>query len=220
MKDVFPIPPLPALSRAVQPLADRLGLYTLPLHVHEILLAALFYTAVQVFVSPRVSNYLVPHIYKPMNRVKKVNWDSHVVSLVQSLLINTLALLCMGVDQERKNMDADWKERVFGYIGTPAMVSALACGYFLWDLVVTLLNFDVFGPGLLAHALSALTVFSFGFVRPCSSSFRWARASLTWRALLANRSRDPFSTTTAATSSSTSCPPPSSTPTGSLTSSA
>ena len=172
MKDVFPIQPIPALSRAIQPVADLLGLDILPLHIHEILLAALFYTGVQVVVSPLVSNYFVPHIYGPMNRAKKANWDSHVVSLVQSLLINTLALWCMYADQERRNMDNDWKERIFGYIGAPAMVSALACGYFLWDLVITLLNFDVFGPGLLAHAVSALTVFSFGFVRSFWSSLR------------------------------------------------
>ncbi|CAK7225060.1 hypothetical protein SBRCBS47491_005763 [Sporothrix bragantina] len=163
MKDIFPIAPIPALSRAIQPVADYLGLDILPLHIHEILFAALFYTFIQVVVSPVVSNYFVPHIYGPMNRAKKANWDSHIVSLVQSLLINGLALWCMGADQERKNMDHDWKERIYGYIGTPAMVSALACGYFLWDLVITLLNFDVFGPGLLAHAVSALAVFSFGF---------------------------------------------------------
>lgn len=163
MKDVFPIGPIPALSRAVQPFADKLGLDILPLHIHEIVIAALFYTFVQVVVSPVISNYFVPHIYKPMNRAKKANWDSHVVSMVQSLLIDALALWCMFVDEERKNMNDDWKERIYGYMGTPAMVSALACGYFVWDLVITLLNFDVFGPGLLAHAASALAVFSFGF---------------------------------------------------------
>ncbi|ERS96249.1 uncharacterized protein SPSK_01836 [Sporothrix schenckii 1099-18] len=163
MKDVFPIPQIPGLSRAVQPLADTLGFDTLPLHVHEVVLAALFYTFVQVVVSPVLSSYYFPTIYKPMNRAKKANWDSHVVSMVQSLLINALALWCMFVDQERKNMQHNWKERVYGYMGTPAMVSALACGYFVWDLVITVLNFDVFGPGLLAHAVSALAVFSFGF---------------------------------------------------------
>ncbi|CAK7264603.1 hypothetical protein SEPCBS119000_001082 [Sporothrix epigloea] len=163
MTDFFPIPPIPALSRAVQPLADYLGLEVMPLHIHQILIAALFYTVVQVAVSPLLSNYFVPHIYGPMSHTKKVSWDSHVVSLVQSLLINGLALWCIATDQERKNMDNDWKERIYGYVGTSATISALACGYFLWDLVITLLNYDAFGPGLLAHAVSALAVFSFGF---------------------------------------------------------
>ncbi|CAK7265830.1 hypothetical protein SEPCBS57363_001778 [Sporothrix epigloea] len=163
MKDFFPIPPIPALSRAIQPLADYLGLEIMPLHIHQILIAALFYTVVQVAVSPLISNYFVPNIYGPMSRSKKVSWDSHVVSLVQSLLINGLALWCIATDQERKNMDSDWKERIYGYVSTSATISAFACGYFLWDLVITLLNFDAFGPGLLAHAFSALAVFSFGF---------------------------------------------------------
>lgn len=163
MKDVFPIPPIPALSRAIQPMADYLGFEILPLHIHEILIAALFYTFVQLVVSPILSNIFFPQVYGAMSRSKKLNWDVHVVSLVQSLLINGLALWCMFNDEERTNMDNDWKERIWGYIGTPAMVAALACGYFLWDLIITLLNLNIFGLGLLAHAVSALAVFSFGF---------------------------------------------------------
>lgn len=55
-------------------------------------------------------------------------------------------------------------ERVFGYTGGAGMIQGLAAGYFLWDLVVTLQNVRVFGPGMLAHAVCALIVFSFGFV--------------------------------------------------------
>ncbi|KAM0322816.1 hypothetical protein ACHAQA_009157 [Verticillium albo-atrum] len=57
----------------------------------------------------------------------------------------------------------DWQARIWGYTGGVGMIQALAAGYFLWDLVVTSLNMDVFGPGTLAHAISALVVFSFGF---------------------------------------------------------
>lgn len=69
----------------------------------------------------------------------------------------------MFADEERKNMNS--QERIFGYTGGAGMIQGLAAGYFLWDLVVTLQNLKVFGFGMLAHALSALTVFSFGFVR-------------------------------------------------------
>jgi hypothetical protein len=41
----------------------------------------------------------------------------------------------------------------------------MAAGYFVWDLITTAAYLDVFGLGLLAHAFSALTVYSFGFVR-------------------------------------------------------
>ena len=65
-------------------------------------------------------------------------------------------------DTDRKDMNA--VERVFGYTGASGMIQGLAAGYFLWDLVITLQNVKVFGYGMLAHALSALLVFSFGFV--------------------------------------------------------
>jgi len=40
----------------------------------------------------------------------------------------------------------------------------LAGGYFVWDIVVSVKYFRIFGPGILAHAVTALLVFSFGFV--------------------------------------------------------
>ena len=62
-----------------------------------------------------------------------------------------------------------WDERLWGYTGAGGMVQAMAAGYFLWDLGICLVHFRIFGIGLLAHAVAALVVFSFGFVsRPHS----------------------------------------------------
>ena len=163
MRDPFPIPPIPALSRAVEPLAARLGMPTLPLHIHEVVGAALFYTFIQVVVSPALSTRFFPQHYPRHNRSKKANWDTHVVSLAQSLLINVLALWVMYADEERSAMDQE--QRVWGYTGGCGLIQALAAGYFVWDLGITLMNLDIFGLGLLAHAVSALAVYTFGFVR-------------------------------------------------------
>jgi hypothetical protein len=76
----------------------------------------------------------------------------------------------MWTDEERKNMTRI--ERVFGYTGGAGMIQGLAAGYFLWDLMVTLQNVRVFGPGMLAHAVCALIVFSFGFVSIALSKLR------------------------------------------------
>lgn len=162
MKDPFFIPPIPALSKAVQPWADRFSSPTLPLHIHEVLGFALFYTFVQLVVSPIISERLFPGYYPRNSRAKKVNWDAHIVSLVQSCLINFMALWTMYFDEERRQMD--WQERIYGYTGAAGLVQAMAVGYFLWDFIMTLTNLDVFGLGLLAHAVSALSVYSFGFV--------------------------------------------------------
>jgi hypothetical protein len=81
---------------------------------------------------------------------------------VQSTLINVLALWVMRVDTERSGMTSG--ERVYGYTGAGGLVQAMAAGYFLWDLMISTIHFKIFGPGLWFHAVSALWVFSFGFV--------------------------------------------------------
>ncbi|KAI0012879.1 TLC domain-containing protein [Xylariaceae sp. FL0662B] len=161
MRDPFPIPPISALSKAVQPWADYFDLPTLPLHIHEVVLIAAFYQLVGGVISPVLSSRLFPAQYNALSRGKKLNWDVHVVSLVQSTAINALALWVMFADDERRNMD--WQERVWGYTGAAAMVQALAAGYFLWDLIVTAFHVNIFGLGMLAHAVSALLVYAFGF---------------------------------------------------------
>lgn len=179
MLDPFPFPPNPALSQAIQPLAARLGLTSFPMHVHEVLMATLFYTFLQTVVSPVLSRALLPHIYNSsMGRARRANWDAHVVSLIQSILICVLALWSIAVDDERRAMsgepttdaatilppDAGWRGRVYGYSGGASLVQSMATGYFLWDLVLTLVYIDIFGLGLLAHAVSALAVYTLGYV--------------------------------------------------------
>lgn len=161
MKDPFFIAPIPALSDWVRPYAERFGLTVLPLHIHEVLAAALLYTFIHLVVSPWISTRFFPKYY-PTARGKRVSWDSHVVSLFQSTLINIVALYCMWTDEERKTMD--WQARIWGYTGASGMVQSLAAGYFVWDFITTLRYLDVFGVGLLAHAVSALIVYSFGYV--------------------------------------------------------
>ncbi|KAI2463663.1 DUF887-domain-containing protein [Annulohypoxylon bovei var. microspora] len=161
MRDPFPIPPIPALSKAVQPWADYLELPTLPLHIHEVVLMAAFYHVIGSVVSPVLSSRLFPNHYSTLSPSRKLSWDVHVVSLVQSTTINILALWVMFVDDERRNMD--WQERIWGYTGGAAMIQALAAGYFLWDLIMTASHVNIFGLGMLAHAISALLVYSFGF---------------------------------------------------------
>ncbi|OTB01492.1 hypothetical protein M426DRAFT_323384 [Hypoxylon sp. CI-4A] len=161
MRDPFPIPPIPALSKAVQPWADYFELPTLPLHIHEVVIMAAIYHVIGSVVSPILSKRVFPTQYAALSPSRRLNWDVHVVSFVQSTTINILALWVMFVDDERRNMD--WQERVWGYTGGAAMIQALAAGYFLWDLIMTVRHLNIFGLGMLAHAVSALLVYSFGF---------------------------------------------------------
>lgn len=162
MLDPFPFPCPPLLARLTTPLATALDLPTLPLHIHEILFATLSYHLICTYASPFVSSWLFPTIYPKLPPRTRLNWDVHVVSLVQSVSICSLALWVMRVDAERKSQG--WEGRVFGYTGAGGMIQGFAAGYFLWDLVICSMHVGVFGWGLLAHAIAALVVFSLGFV--------------------------------------------------------
>ncbi|KAM0796690.1 TLC domain-containing protein [Usnea florida] len=161
MHDPFPFPPPPLLARLTTPIANALALPTLPLHIHELLCATLVYHVICRYISPYLSSKLFPRTYPALNARTKLNWDVHVVSLAQSLIINTLALWVMWTDEERGRME--WDQRVWGYTGASGMIQGFAAGYFLWDLITCVGNVAVFGWGLLAHAVAALVVFSLGF---------------------------------------------------------
>lgn len=160
MLDPFLAPP-PFLSALAAPIARAFNLTTLPLHIHEIILAFTFYHLVNSVGAPWISTKLFPTIYPTFNARTKTNWDVRVVSLVQSSFINALTLWVMWKDEERNSMD--WSERIWGYTGAGGMIQGFAAGYFLWDLCVSIVNVSVFGWGLLAHAIAALIVFSLGF---------------------------------------------------------
>lgn len=167
MKDLFPPPAI--IVKATRPFADVLALRTLPLHVHEILPAFCFYHFTNTVLAPHLSKTLFPKIYAELPARTKTHWHAHVVSLVQSCFINTAALWVIYMDSERMQMDAT--QRVWGYTGATGMIQGFSAGYFLWDLMTGVLDRDVHGWGVVAHAASALAVSSLGFVGfLCSSS--------------------------------------------------
>jgi hypothetical protein len=168
MHDPFPLPPPAVLAPYVEKLAGYLHMKTLPLHYHELACAYAVYHTTNKYVSPALSRYFFPQTYPALNARTKLNWDVHVVSFVQSLVVCTLALWVMRTDTERYEMDT--KERVHGYTGASGLIQAFAGGYFLWDLVVTAQHVQIFGIGMLCHAISALCVFSLGFVSPVHAS--------------------------------------------------
>lgn len=160
---IDPLPPPPRwLRNAILPLAHWLNIPTLAEHIHEALFAFTAYQFIHYYVAPRLSSRLFPNIYPKLNRRTRLNWNVHVVSLVQSTLINTASLWLMFNDNERRSMSPG--EKIYGYTGASGLVQALGFGYFLYDLIVSTVYMRIFGIGMVFHGLSALWVFSFGFV--------------------------------------------------------
>lgn len=214
--------PLEALS---VPLARALNLPALPLHAHEVLLAITFYAFLAQVVSPAVSRRVVPSRYALMDRRSRISWNVHVVSFVQSCVVNALSLYIICCDEERQSWrGADaWELRIWGYTGLIGLTQSLALGYFLWDLYMCVRHVHIFGWGMVAHAVASSAMFTLGFVRfffflattlpTCNVTY--ARVY----SLTDNVGSDHSFTSTALFFCSMSCLLPSSTSTGSATSS-
>jgi hypothetical protein len=160
MRSLFP--PIVGLQEQLQPISDALGLRTLPLHAHEIILAFAFYHFIFQYLGPRVSTWLVPKSYEQFSVKTTLKWNIQCVSMVQSILICSLALWVMANDEDRKGMDSI--ARVWGYSGAAGTVQAFATGYFVWDLLSAIRYVKYLGLPVLIHAMSCLTVYSLGFV--------------------------------------------------------
>jgi hypothetical protein len=161
MRDLF-FPAPPVAVQIITPIANHLSLSTLPLHIHEIVLAFLWYQFLFTVASPAISMRILPDAYNRLSKRSRSNWDVHFVSLVQSTFITTCALYVSKSDVERAKME--WQDRLWGYTGAAGMVQSFAAGYFLWDLKVSLQYLDVLGTSSLLHAIGALLVTGIGFV--------------------------------------------------------
>lgn len=131
-------------------LGDYLGYHHLPHHIEEVFLSVAFYQAVY-----HVSSFLSPKLcqgYKTLSRRTQLNFDIHVVSQVQAVLILVLAYPLFG----DKTLAAD---RVYGYTSYAGFVNATGLGYFAWDIYICLKHLDMFGIGFAVHGIGAGFVF-------------------------------------------------------------
>ena len=161
MIDPLPRPP-PLISSLAQPLANALSLTTLPLHVHQVLLAFSIYYTMDAILAPKLSLQLLPKTYSSLPPRTKINWNIRVVSTIQAIFICSMALWVVIADEEREKMNVE--ERIWGYTGALGMTQAFAAGYFIWDVKISAVNVGILGWGSLAHAVSALLITSLGFV--------------------------------------------------------
>lgn len=157
-----------ALTELVKPYATKIGLHSLPLHVHQVIAAFVAYHLIFAVISPVLSSIALPKIYRNFDKRTKVNWNVHVVSFIQSTFICVLAIWAAYNDPQRDAWSKDeaaMLKRTFEYSHIQGAVQAYAEGYFIWDLFMSAWHLEIFGLGFLAHAASAVMVFSLGFVR-------------------------------------------------------
>ncbi|CCU75269.1 unnamed protein product [Blumeria hordei] len=165
MLDPF-FPPPAFLQSFITPVSEFFNLRTLPLHIHEITAAFLLHHAIFEYVAPIASSKLLPAKYGKLPSNSKLRWNIHCASMVQSVTISILTIYILAFDKERLNMTSE--ERIWGYTGAAGLIQALACGYFLFDLVTMVRHLDVFGVPMLIHAASCFATYSIGFRPICN----------------------------------------------------
>lgn len=103
---------------------------------------------------------------------------------MQSSFICTFALWVMYTDTQRAAWRSQDEEgmlgRVFGYTTASGAVQGYAAGYFLWDLVMSAWYLEIFGPGFLAHAASAVAVYNLGFVSSPRAPVHVIQSLVSW----------------------------------------
>ncbi|GME77476.1 unnamed protein product [Ambrosiozyma monospora] len=131
-------------------------------HWHEVAASALFYLALML-VAPTINTIIFGENYTKITKKRlKINFDIHVVAMVQSV---TSVILCIPMF-----FHPMLKENpVMGTYDFAAFVAAFTTGYFIWDLFYCcVLYFDLFGVQFLFHAVAALVVFASTFYPFCA----------------------------------------------------
>ncbi|KAH7889571.1 DUF887-domain-containing protein [Phlebopus sp. FC_14] len=135
-----------------RPFAERAGLKLFSGFADVVVLAATFFTVVHLVVSPALSRALFPTSYGRVNKKTRNSWsaNAHVVSLVHAVIVVVLSSLCL----HAKSLDED---RAFGSHEDATFVTAVACGYFIWDAAEAVIHFtDV---GFVLHGFACLTIY-------------------------------------------------------------
>lgn len=120
-------------------------------HLHEILGSVLFYVVVYQWVAPFLNRLLFGKHYTSIHDPGvKINFDVHTVSYFQCC-ITMYAIAPVIFTSLNLNVVTYKDDRC-------AMATALTLGYFIWDLGVCLLHYELYGLEFLAHCLSSLYV--------------------------------------------------------------
>ncbi|AOA62842.1 hypothetical protein PP7435_CHR2-0167 [Komagataella phaffii CBS 7435] len=129
-------------------------------HWHEIAISFIFYQVLYYLSAPICAYIFGSHYTHEISKKQRINFDIHVVALVQSFISILLTLPLF--------KDPMWKEDpIFGHTPFSNLVSALTAGYFIWDSIVCIQHFKMFGLGFLLHAFAALYVFMMAFKPFC-----------------------------------------------------
>ncbi|EDO15666.1 hypothetical protein Kpol_1008p2 [Vanderwaltozyma polyspora DSM 70294] len=138
----------PFLQYSWYPESDNLFL----LHLHEIFFSYLFYQILSSFIVPIANKQIFGHHYTSITSEKlKIDFDIHSVSMVQCtislFLLAPVLTLPLGLNI------------VTYHDPYCSLVSAITIGYFVWDIIVCIRYYNLYGLQFLIHGIISFYVF-------------------------------------------------------------
>ncbi|THH10847.1 hypothetical protein EW145_g1041 [Phellinidium pouzarii] len=122
-----------------QPLARSLGLSKLPEHAHVLVVSALSFWIIHIIIAPTLSKVLFPGSYGRLKTPRdRNNWNIRIVSLLHAFIVIPLSFRNLNLPA----LDAD---RAFGWDPKEGTLVSIACGYFLWDILESVIHFTDIG---------------------------------------------------------------------------
>ncbi|KAJ7444841.1 TLC domain-containing protein [Mycena latifolia] len=103
---------------------------------------------------PITARIFFPSQWTRMGARARNNWAVHICSQFHAVIIIPLALRCLTLPE----LDAD---RAFGWTERSGTLQAVASGYFLWDSIDAIVNFE--DLGFVLHGLACLGIYVFSF---------------------------------------------------------
>ncbi|CCE64803.1 hypothetical protein TPHA_0I03020 [Tetrapisispora phaffii CBS 4417] len=124
-------------------------------HVHEVLLSLAFYTVCYQYVAPAVNKMVFGEKYTNIkDDGLKIDFDVHTVSMFQCVVtyISIYPTIFLNLPSDSVyNLGNFADERC-------SMVTAIAMGYFIWDLYLCVRHYDIYGFQFTLHASATMYV--------------------------------------------------------------
>lgn len=152
--DPFAAYRLPYYYDEIKRASAKFGLTTFADHWQEAVLTFVVYQG--IYLASSVLSPIICPPYRKLTARNKVNFDIHVVSMINCLVM-------MGLSWPLFKDPILSADTIYGYTPFAGFVGAYSMGYFTWDTLVCLQHVKMFGPEFLIHGSVAAFVFIQGF---------------------------------------------------------
>ncbi|CCD24345.1 Tda4p NDAI_0D00310 [Naumovozyma dairenensis CBS 421] len=122
-------------------------------HAHEIVYSFLFYLTCSALIAPMINKFIFGKHYTSIkDKNIKIDFNVHTVSMIQAIISMIIIYPTLFLPNDNTLNITTYHHHY------TSMVASLTLGYFIWDLLVCLKHFKLYGFQFLGHAVGALYV--------------------------------------------------------------